>query len=167
MIQKSSEIDPVFGISIHDDQMAEMEKEKAADAILKANGFITCQRGISKNGGSGVYTEDQLKEKVSKREKNPDPLYWLYTTAEIEMFELFQDDLRSICKMARFDEEECFIFMMYIFGLPQSEIARLINFSKQTVSVKISKLKRLFLTAMINNPFYGWMYVYLSEVHRG
>jgi DNA-binding CsgD family transcriptional regulator len=141
------------------------ELELAANELLKKSGVINSGQGVKCNNKSGIYTEDQLIDH-NRREIGGGLLAAGEPVADCDITELQLAEILEFSRMVKFTDKQRSVWIMWVGGLSESEIAHYLDCSRQNIYSIIKTCRRKFLCSYKHCPYYGWYEVYLSEVHR-
>lgn len=146
------------------DIWAFMDDEARADALLEYHGAINKMPG--KHNESDLYTEEQLENHRRKEFSNTEHYLDLKSIAHQELAELMRNDLVELGKLAKLSHQQHLAWELYVGGVPQSEIARELNITRQRVHRLLIICQSRIESAMVNYPYYGWLWVYWQEIKR-
>lgn len=155
-------------IRITDNQLAEMEAELEikSDKLLEEAGFINTGKGLRRNNNSGCYTEKQLENHVRKESTNYGDGLNIVRIALRDETEMILPDIRKLCELAGFSDEQILIWTLYHQGLRCADIAQICKVSRQCMHKRIEVCRKRLIKTIILYPWFGWYEVYLSEIHR-
>ncbi len=132
--------------------------EAKTDELLAAIGAL--------GSASGIYTERVLSRKIAKdRDLCSSTSQPSALTQEIHYY-LFHRQITELLQIARLSVWEEIVFELYLDGLPQKQIARILKKSRSMVRRLLTKAKRKLQAAYAQGRYAGWYEVYLSEVNR-
>jgi len=155
-------------IKITDNQLSEMEAELEIESnkLLEEAGFINADKHIRRNNDSGCYTEIQLNKHRRNEVSNYGDGLNIVRIALRDETEMIMPDIRKLCVLAGFSDEQILIWTLYHQGLSCADIAQICNVSRQCMHKRIEVCRKRLIKTIILYPWFGWYDVYLAEIHR-
>lgn len=146
------------------DIWADMDDEARSNALLEYHRAINKMPG--KHNESDLYTEEQLENHRRKEFSNTEHYLDLTSIAHQELVDLAKKDLLELGKLAKLTYMQYLAWELYISGVPQSDIARDLDVTRQRVHRLIIACISRVEGAMVSYPYYGWLWVYWQEIKR-
>ena len=141
-----------------------MDDYERSDALLSYHEVVNDTRG--KRNAADVYTDKQLENRRRHELSNYDMGLTLFAVAEQDLRSLIERDMRQLAKMADFTEGQYAIWCLNRQGLKNADVARALQVSDEHVCQTLSRCDRKLKATMLRHPWWGWLEVYWSEVHR-
>lgn len=119
--------------------------------------------------GCGIYAERQLRRHRRREFSNTqhDEASLMMDLVQRELLTMMESDLRELGRLAKLNEYQSMVWSYFLDGVPEVEIARLLDVSRQAISQTIQRCRMRVEFAMAGHPLYGLWEVYWQLVKRG
>ncbi len=140
--------------------------EQESDRYLEDHGFIQHRKG--RKNEAEIFTETQISDKSGRDIHCPDEM--LHAVLDNDLADMFESEVVGMGRLARLTDIQMDIWRLHVYGVRLADIARSL-YDDRTVDAgyvlrTIKKCKAKIARAAWLNPYYGWLWVYLKDVHR-